>query len=144
MSSHLLPEEIKSNFGSEFQEELDKFLAKYGIQLSASKPLSKVITAQAEGVIRLLKAALRQLCLSHTSNWHELVPILINGLNQQSLYGTDTSRSQLYFSPFSFPNNLNVQFCPENIYNKNFERLNRIFKKIHKNLAHKQILDKVH
>ena len=66
LSLHLLPEEIKSDFGSEFQEELDKFLAKYGIQLSASKPLSKGSKAQAESVIRLVKGALRHLCLSHT------------------------------------------------------------------------------
>ena len=45
LSSHLLPEEIKSDFGGEFEKELDKFLAKYGIQLSASKPLSKGSTA---------------------------------------------------------------------------------------------------
>ena len=31
LSSHLLPEEIKADFGSEFKKELDKFLAKYGI-----------------------------------------------------------------------------------------------------------------
>ena len=145
LSSHLLPEEIKADFGGEFQKELDKYLGKYAIQLSASKPLSKGSTAQAESVIRLVKGALRQLCLSHTSNWPELVPILIQGLNQQSLYGTGTSRSQLYFSPFSFPNNLklNSLLFPESIFNQHFERLNTIIKRRRKNLTTKQILDKV-
>ena len=96
LSSHLLPQEVKSDFGSEFQKELDVFLAKYGIQLTASKPLAKGSTSHAESAIRLVKASLRQLCLSHTSNWPELLPLLINGINQQSLYGTDCSRSQLF------------------------------------------------
>ena len=123
MSSHLLPEEIKSDFGGEFMKELDEFLAKYGIQLSATKPFSKGSMAQAESVIRLVKGALRQLCLTHTSNWPELLPIIIQKLNQQSLYGTEATRSQLYFSPFSFPNNLklNSLLFPESIYNHNFE-----------------------
>ena len=95
LSSHLLPEEIKADFGSEFKKDLDKFLAKYGIHLSSTKPYNKGSTAQAESVIRLVKQSLRQLCFTHTSNWQELVPILIQGLNQQSLYKTGTSRSQL-------------------------------------------------
>ena len=124
---------------------MDKYLAKYGIQLSGSKPLSKGSTIQAESVIRLVKGALRQLCLSHTSNWPELVPILIQGLNQQSLYGTEATRSQLYFCPFSFLNNLklNSLLFPESIYNHNFELLNRIVKRRKRNLTHRQILDKV-
>ena len=94
LSSHLIPQEIKADFGSEFQQELDVFLARYNIELTSSKPYSKGSTAQAESVIRLVKDALRQLCLSHISNWPQLVPILVQGLNTQSLYGTGTSRSQ--------------------------------------------------
>ena len=143
LSSHLLPEELKSDFGSVFQEELDKFLAKYGIQLSASKPLAKGSTSQAESVIRLVKAALRQLCLSHTHNWPELVPILINGFNLQSLYGTDTSRSQLFFSPYSYPNKLrlNSLLFPDQIFNQHYERINRIIKRRQQNLSKKHIRD---
>ena len=41
LSSHLTPQEIKSDFGPEFQQQLDDFLATYGIQLTSSKPYSK-------------------------------------------------------------------------------------------------------
>ena len=94
LSSHLIPSEIKADFGLEFQQELDVFLARYNIELSSSKPYSKGSTSQAESVIHLVKDALRQLCLSHTSNWPQLVSILVQGLNTQSLYGTGKSRSQ--------------------------------------------------
>ena len=76
LSSHLLPSKIKADFGSEFKKEFDRFLANYGISLSSCKPLSKGSTSQAELVIRLVKSALRQLCLSHTSNWPAMVPIM--------------------------------------------------------------------
>ena len=144
LSSHLIPQEIKADFGSEFQQQLDTFLATYGIQLSSSKPYSKGSTAQAESVIRLIIDALRQLCLSHTSNWPQLVPILIQGLNTQSVYGTGTSRSQLYFSPYSYPNSLklNSLLFPEAIFNENFEKLNCIIKRRKSRLTKKQILDK--
>ena len=125
LSSHLIPQEIKSDFGSEFQQELDVFLSGYNIELTSSKPYSKGSTAQAESVIRLVKYALRQLCLSHTSNWPQLVLILVQGLNSQSLYGTSTSRSQLYFSPYSYPNSLklNSLLFPKALFNGNYENL---------------------
>ena len=85
LSSHLLPSMIKADFGSEFKKQFDKFLANYGIEFSSCKPLSKGSTSQAETMIRLVKQALRQLCLSHTSNWPALVPIILQGLNQQCL-----------------------------------------------------------
>ena len=142
----MLPQEVKSDFGGEFQKELDKFLAKYGIQLTASKPLAKGSTSQAESVIRLVKASLRQLCLSHTANWPELLPLLINGINQQSLYGTDCSRSQLFFSPYSYPNNLRLNsiLFPEQIFNQHFERINQIIKRRQKHLSKRSILDATH
>ena len=123
---------------------MDSFLATYGIQLTSSKPYSKGSTAQAESVIYLVKDALHQLCLSHTSNWPQLVPILTQGLNTQSVYGTGTSRSQLYFSPYSYPNSLklNSLLFPEAIFNDNFEKLNCIIKRRQSRLTKKQILDK--
>ena len=45
LSSHLIPQEIKADFGSEFQQELDVFLARYNIELTSSKPYSKGSTA---------------------------------------------------------------------------------------------------
>ena len=86
LSSHLLTATIKADFGSEFKKQFDKFLASYGIELSSCKPLSKGATAQAESVIRLVKNALRHLCLTHTSNWLALVPVMLQGLNQQCIY----------------------------------------------------------
>ena len=58
LSSHLILQKIKADFGSEFQQELDVFLARYNIQLTSSKPYSKGSTVQAESVIRLVKDAL--------------------------------------------------------------------------------------
>ena len=72
LSSHLIPSEIKADFGLEFQQELDVFLARYNIELTSSKPYSKGSTSHAESAVRLVKDALRQLCLSHTSNWPQL------------------------------------------------------------------------
>ena len=144
LSSHPIPSEIKADFGSEFKQELDLFLAKYNIILTGSKPYSKGSTSNAEAAIRLVKGALRQLCLSHTSNWPELIPILIQGLNNQSLYGTGTSRSQLYFSPYSHPNalKLNNLLFPECIFNDNYTKLTSIIKRRRSRLTTKQILDK--
>ena len=51
LSSHLLPGEIKADFGSEFKKEFDRFLANYGISLSSCKPLSKGSTSQAESFV---------------------------------------------------------------------------------------------
>ena len=125
LRSHLLRSEIKADFGSEFKKEFHQFLANYGISLSSCKPLSNGSTAQAESVIRLVKSALCQLCMSHTSNWPAMVPIMLQGLNQQCLYGTGTSRSQLYFSPFSYPYNmkLNNLLFPETIFNMQSDKI---------------------
>ena len=41
LSSHLLPSEIKADFGSECKKQFDRFIANYGISLSSCKPLSK-------------------------------------------------------------------------------------------------------
>ena len=72
------------------------------------------------------------------------MPILIQGLNTQSVYGTGTSRSQLYFSPYSYPNSLklNSLLFPEQIFNENLEKLNSIIKRRKSRLDKKQILDK--
>ena len=59
LNTHPIPQEIKSDFGSEFQKDLDIFLAQYNINLAASKPYSKGSTSQAESAIRLVKEALR-------------------------------------------------------------------------------------
>ena len=64
LSSHHLPTTIKADFGSDFNKQFEKFLASYGIELSSCKPLSTGETAQAESVIKLVKNALRHLCLS--------------------------------------------------------------------------------
>jgi hypothetical protein len=99
ISSHPIPAEIKCDFGSEFRKDLDKFLAKYNIELNSSKPYAKGSSSYAESAIKLVKGALHQLCLTHVHNCPELVPILVQGINSQGLYGTSTSRAQLYFSP---------------------------------------------
>ena len=54
-SQNLLAATIKKHF----KKDLDKFLAKYGIHLSSTKPYNKGSTAQAESVIRLVKQSLK-------------------------------------------------------------------------------------
>ena len=83
--------------------------------------------------------------MTHTSNWPEMVPILLQGLNQQCLYGTNTSRSQLFFSPFSYPNNLKLNnlLFPETIFNKQFDQINHLIQRRKKLLTKRQILDAV-
>ena len=145
LSSHPIPSEIKADFGSEFKRDLDSFLSRYNIQLNSSKPFSKGSTGSAEAAIRLLKGGLRQLCLANTSNWPELIPLLIQGLNSTGLYGTATTRQQLYFSPYSFANNLHLDglLWPEIIFNENYERLQFIINKRKKNLKTRQNMDKI-
>ena len=144
LGSHPLPQEIKSDFGPEFQKDLDVFLAQYNITLAASKPFCKGSTSNAESAIRLVKEALRQLCLTHTHNWPQMIPILLHGLNSQGLYGTTTSRSQLYFSPYSYVNALRLDnlLFPEQLFNETYDKLNLIIKRRQQRLTKKQILDK--
>ena len=130
--------------GSEFRKGLDTFLAKYSITLSASKAYSKGSSSNAESAIRLVKSALRQLCLTHTSSWPEMLPLLVQGINASGLYGTSTSRSNLYFSPYSYSNHLQLDeiLVPEAIFNQHFEQMKFIVKRRQSRLSKAQVLDK--
>ena len=142
--SHPIPAEIKCDMGSEFRKGLDTFLAKYSITLSASKAYSKGSSSNAESAIRLVKSALRQLCLTHTSSWPEMLPLLVQGINASGLYGTSTSRSNLYFSPYSYSNHLQLDgiLVPEAIFNQHFEQMKFIVKRRQSKLFKAQVLDK--
>ena len=107
LCSHPPPEIIKADFGREFQNDLEGFLSRYGIELHSSMPYSKGSTSAAESAIALTKNALRQLCLSNPTNWPELLPTLLQALNSTQIQGTSASRTQLYFSPYSWQNSLN-------------------------------------
>ena len=85
--SHPIPAEIKVDMGTEFRKGLDSFLAKYNIALNASKAYSKGSTSNAESAIRLVKSALRQLCLSHTANWQNCYLYLSKASIQQDFMG---------------------------------------------------------
>ena len=125
-------------------KNLDSFLARLNISLNASKPYSKGSSSNAEAAIRLVKAALRQLCLTHTHNWPEMIPLLIQGINSTGLYGTSTTRAMLYFSPYSYTNELKLDglLFPEVIFNEHFHQLKHIVKRRQNNLSKSQILDK--
>ena len=134
-----------ADFGSEFRKELDIFLTRYNIQLISSKPFAKGSTGSAEQAIRLLKGGLRQLCLANTSHWYEMVPLLIQGLNATGIYGTSTTRQQLYFSPFSYANKLHLDglLWPEVLFNQNYERLKFIITRRKKNLQQRSNMDNI-
>jgi hypothetical protein len=144
LSSHPFPAEFKCDMGSEFMKDLDSFLAGFNISLNASKPYSKGSSSNSESAIRLVKAALRQLCLTHTHNWPEMIPLLVQGINSTGLYGTSTTRSMLYFSPYSYSNELKLNglLFPETIFNEHFHQLKHIVKRRQNNLSKNQILDK--
>ena len=113
--------------------------------MSSTNPYNKNSTSQTESVIRLVKQVFRQLCLAHTHNWPELVPILVQGINQQRLYHTDTIGAQIFFSPYSFPNNLrlgNFMF-PESVFNDHFDHLNLIFRRRKTLLSKRQKMDSI-
>ena len=102
-----VPRVIAVDHGSEFKEGLDKELARMNVQLEATAPYIKSSTSTAESAIRLLKRALRKLCLYDPSNWEENLPLIVNSLNNSSLYNK-VSRNQFYFSPFHYANHLNL------------------------------------
>ena len=73
-----------------------------------------------------------------------MIPILLHGLNSQGLYGTTTSRSQLYLSPYSYVNALRLDnlLFPEQLFSETYDKLDLIIKRRQQRLTKKQILDK--
>jgi hypothetical protein len=143
LCSHPLPEVVKSDHGGEFRRDLEGFFANYGIQLDGSMAYAKGSTSAAESAIAVCKGALRQLCLAHTATWPELLPTLLQAINSQGLYGTTTSRAQLYFSPYSWQNSvkLNKMLFPEQLFCDNHEKMKFIINKRQENLKKRQIPD---
>ena len=144
LCSHLPPETIKADFGREFLQDLEKFLARYGIELHSSMPYSKGSTSAAESAINMTKNALRQLCLSNPNDWPELLPTLLQALNSTNIQGTSASRAQLYLSPYSWQNSLKLSglLFPEKLFLETYDKLNRLIDKRKKSLVNRHILDK--
>jgi hypothetical protein len=105
---------------------------------------AKGSTSAAESAINVVKGALRQLCLTHTATWPELLPTLLPAINSQGLYGSSTSRAQLYFSPYSWQNSikLNKLLFPEALFSETHDKLQFIIKKRQKNLTKRHIKDR--
>ena len=104
---------------------------------------AKGSTSSAKSAIAVCKGALRQLCLAHTATWPELLPTLLQAINSQGLYGTTTSRAQLYFSPYSWQNSvkLNKMLFPEQLFSENHDKMKFIVNKRQENLKKRQIPD---
>ena len=82
------------------------FLAQYNITL-LSISAQKSITGMADQNICLAKAALRRTQLIDPSNWIVNVPLIVQGLNEQLLYGK-VSRNVMYFNPSYYRTTLNL------------------------------------
>jgi hypothetical protein len=143
LRSHPPPQTVKIDFGGEFQKDLEGLFANYGIQLDASMPYQKGSTSAAESAINVDRGALRQLCLAHTAMWPQLLPTLQQAINLQGLYGSATSRAQLYFSPYSWQNSikLNKLLFPEALFSENYDKLQFIIKRRQQNLTRRHIKD---
>merc|ERR1712148_3302 len=102
------PEIIKADFGKEFLGNLEGFLGRYGIALHSTMTYAKGSTSAAESAIAITKNALRQLCLANPVDWPEVLPTLLQAINSTDTSGTKASRSQLYFSPYSWQHSLKL------------------------------------
>ena len=104
---------------------------------------AKGSSSAAESAINVVKGALRQLCLAHTATWPELLPTLLQAINSQGLYGSSTSRAQLYFSPYSWQNSikLNKLLFPEALFSETHDKLQFIIKRRQQNLTRRHIKD---
>ena len=145
LNCHIAPTEIRTDMGTEFAQNLENFLSQYNIVHTSVKPFHKGGTSIAEVCIRLAKQGLRQLCLANQRIWPELLPNLVQGLNTAPLSGTEVSRNQLFYSPFSHQNPLRLGKLawPEQLFDMHYSNLKYIIDRRKKNLKKKAILDKV-
>ena len=143
LSSHKIPKTCLVDFGSEFRAGLDKFLSTYGIELRLSRPYNKNSTSQAETHIRLVKSALRQFCLADPQHWTEMLPLVSSALNQATMYGSTITREMLYFSPYSFNDNISVvaNLLPECVFNDQFKMLKSLSDRRKQRLLKSSLVD---
>ena len=80
------PQVICSDHGSEFRKDLKVELAKINIQLQATTPYFKGTTAVAELSVKLIKRAMKKICLYDSRNWPENLPLVLDALNNSQLY----------------------------------------------------------
>ena len=106
-------------------------------------PYAKGSTSAAESAIAITKNALRQLCLSNPVDWPELLPTLLQAINLTEIQGTKASRTQLYFSPYSWQNSLKLNglLFPEKLFLETHEILNHLLDKRKKILKKRHISD---
>ena len=99
----------------------------------------------AEVCIKLAKQGLRQLCLANQRTWPELLPNLVQGLNTAPLSGTEVSRNQLFYSPFSHQNPLKLGKLawPEQLFDMHYSNLKYIIDRRKRNLKKKAVMDRV-
>ena len=145
ISCHVTPDEIRTDMGTEFCQDLQNFLSKYNILHTAVKPFKKGSTSQAEVCIKLAKQGLRQLCLANQKTWPELIPNLVQGLNAAPLSGTKVSRNQLFYSPFSHQNPLKLGKLawPEQLFDMHYSNLKYIIDRRKSNLKKRAVMDRV-
>merc|ERR1711875_117844 len=99
--------------------------------------------SNAVNIIRLLKQGLRQICLTDTKHWPEALPSVLQGINASPLYNSAATREQLFFSPLSHVNTINMAqtHIPELIFNTQFLRLRALKEKRQKILKRISNLD---
>merc|ERR1712074_149524 len=81
------PASVAVDHGSEFKSGRQDQLASYNIALEATSPYIKSSTSTAECSIRLLKRALKRICLYDPANWDQQLPLVLDAVNNSSFYG---------------------------------------------------------
>ena len=86
MCSHPPPQIIITDFGSEFRDGLQDYLATHHISLQVTTPYEKGSSSTSENAIRLVKRALTKMCLFEPKNWACYLPMIVNGINSLISY----------------------------------------------------------
>ena len=130
------PASVAVDHGKEFRAGLQEALASYNIALEATSPYIKSSTSSVECSIRLLKRALKRVCLYDPSTWDKTLPMILDAVNNSTYYGR-TTRNHLFFSPSHFVNRLQLMGTsdfPEHMFDRQYSELNEVIMKRRANL----------
>ena len=125
---------LKSDYGTEYQEQITEFLSKFDIihyssivRRSESQGLSEVSN-------RMVRSHLKRLISSlglNRDKWVTILPYVSKNLNSTEIHNTGLSRVQLLFSPLVQANGLQIDSIFNHqmqMYKKIFENRDRILK----------------
>ena len=115
---------------------LETHMSHLNISLESTCPNMKGSSSVAETSIRLLKRAMKKMCLYNPAAWPSQLPFVLDALNDSVLYNS-TSRNKIYFSPIHYSNKLSLlgfQDFPLDLFNKQWRLLEHVRNKQASNL----------